>query len=101
MPGDCRTECRWEVDVPLRHGIGDLVNPYAACGQGLWIKLGAHRVLLGTEHLYLGHALDHGDALGDKGVRVFIDRIERQGRRTQSKVNDGLVGRVDLAEGWW
>ena len=41
-------------------------------GKGLGIKLDPNGIFLGTEDLHLGHAVDHGDALGDERVGIFV-----------------------------
>ena len=70
--------------------------PMPARGERARVELDAHRVLLRAEHLHLGHAADRRDALGEEGLRVLVDRVERQRGRGQRQVEDGLIGGVHL-----
>ena len=67
----------WEVDVPLRDGVLDLVDPDPARREGGRIDLDPHRILLRSEDLYLRNAAHHGDALGQEGLRMLIHGRQR------------------------
>ena len=84
------------VDVGAGDGLLDLVDADAARGQRARIDLHAHGVLLRAEHRDLRHAADRRDALGEVGLRVLVDRVERQRGRAERQVEHRLVGRVDL-----
>ena len=87
-----------QLAVGGHDGLGNLVNAEAARGQRVRVKLHAHGVFLLAVDDHLRHALDHGEALADEGVGVFVEIVERQGRRTHAQIEDGQVGGIDLAE---
>ena len=51
----------------------DFVDANLASSQGTGIELHAHRILLRSVDLHLGHAVHHGNALRDGGFRSFIN----------------------------
>ena len=69
-----------------------------ARGQRLGIELDAHGVLLRAEHLHLGHAADHGDALRHQGLGVFVHVGERQRGRARAP-GTGSAGRPGSPSG--
>lgn len=90
-----------QIDVRPLHRRHYLVNADLPAGQGARVQLDTHRELLRSEDLHLGHTVDHGDALGQKRVAVFVELVQRQGGGGKGEVEYGLVGRVDfLIRGW-
>jgi hypothetical protein len=57
-------------------------------------------VLLTAEHLDLGHAAHHRDSLSDPGLCVLVERPGRHRRRGDDQIQDRLIRRIDLREGW-
>src|SRR3989442_854193 len=84
----------------LRERLLYLVDTDAAAGQRAGVELHAHRELLRAHVLHLRYAVDHGNALGDKGGGVLIDRGERQRGGVDREIKDGLVGWIDLLIRW-
>src|ERR1043166_5867817 len=72
----------WTANIrslPYRVPVGRLTFACdTARRERVRVDLHAHRVFLLSEHLHLRHAVDGGDALGEIGLGVFVDRRERQ-----------------------
>ncbi len=64
--------------------------------QLVGIHLPPHRELLRAVDKHARHAADHGDALRQQGIRIFVNRIERQRVGIDREVQHRLFGRVDL-----
>ena len=90
---------RGQVDVPAPDGAVDLVDPDLFCGELLWIDLYPDGVFRRAPDHDLSHAADHGDALGQHGLGVFVQVIKRKRRRGQSQHHDRRIGGVGFAEG--
>ena len=88
-----------QVDVAALDRIRHLVQPDAPGGQRLRIDLDADGVFLRAEHLDLGHAVYHGNPLGQDGLAVFVERGQRQCRAGQRDHQDRLVRRIHLLVG--
>ena len=88
-----------EVDVPGLEGGLDFVDADLPRRQRVRIHLRVNGVFLRAQHLHLGHAGNHGNALGDARFGVFVQRPERQRGRGEGEIEDGLIGGVDLGEG--
>ena len=102
MVNDFVAPCRVPVGrftFPLADRVRDFVDADSARGEGAGIELGADRVLLGAEDLHLGHAAYHGNALGHRGLGVFVHGCERQRGRTEREIDDRLVRGIDLLVG--
>ena len=86
------------VDVPILDGGIDLIEADLTGGEAIGIYLYAHGVLGGSEDLHLGHAGDHGDALGDHGFGVLVEIGQAHGGRGDEEADDGLIAGIDLME---
>ena len=86
---------RGQIDIALLQcALTTSSMPMLADGQGLGVELDPHGIFLRAEDLHLGHAADHGDALGHEGLGIFIDRRRGQDRRTQRQDREP-AGRPD------
>ena len=90
-----------KVHVCTLHRPFHLVDPDSPICQGPGVELDSNGILLGTIDHDLGHARDHGDALGHHGLPIFIELVEGECRRHEGKVEYGLVRRIYPAVVGW
>jgi hypothetical protein len=88
------------VDVPCAQRVLDFVDPDLARRELMGIELCVHRVFLRAEDLHLGHAAHLRDALRDPRLGPLVQRPCRQRRRPDHEIENRLIGRVHLGEGW-
>src|SRR6185369_9742208 len=84
----------WSVGIASPKRGVHLINSDLASSQGPGIELHSHRILLRSVDLYLGHAVDHRNALRDGSLRRFVNVGQAQGRGTQRQIEDPRVRRI-------
>ena len=77
---------RRQVHVGPSQGRLHIIDADPARGQRIGVQLHPHGVFLRAKDQHLRYAADHGKALGDEGLRIFVHGGERQGRRAHHHV---------------